>query len=187
MATSLPVRLSTTLLWAGALTTGALTPPSSPAPNPGPLPAATAGTTVDLAGAWRLVSLESIGPSGQATTGWLGLEPKGLLVYQPNGSMAVQLVRDPRADGTADPDRASAAAKARAFDGYYAYYGRYEVDGPAGLLRHIVEQSLWPTERGHTYTHRFRLRGDTLILEALNTFELDGEQRHSRITWAREH
>jgi len=142
---------------------------------------------VDLAGAWRLASLQSIRPSGQATTGWLGPEPAGLLIYQPNGSMAVQLVRDPPAGGTTEPGRASAAVKARAFDGYYAYYGRYEVDEPGGLLRHVVEQSLWPTERGHTYTHRFRLIGDTLILEAVNTFELDGEQRHSRITWARQH
>lgn len=185
MTTKLALGRSTALLWAGALTAGALTSPSPSAPTPGPLPAATAGTTVDLAGAWRLVSLQSIRPDGRATTGWLGPEPAGLLLYQPNGSMAVQLVRDPKAAGAAEPDRASAAAKARAFDGYYAYYGRYEVDEPGGLLRHFVEQSLWPSERGHTYTHRFRLIGDTLILEAVNTFELEGERRHSRITWAR--
>lgn len=179
MTRTLALRLSTALVWAVALAPRVATPR--------PLPAQTAGAPVDLSGPWRLVSLESIRPNGQATTGWLGPRPEGLLLYQVNGSMAVQLVRDPPAGGTTEPGRAREAEKARAFDGYYAYYGRYEVDEPGGLLRHVVEQSLWPTERGHTYTHRFRLIGDTLILEALNTFELDGEQRHSRITWARQH
>lgn len=173
MTTKLALVLCTALIWAGAVT-----PPSPRSP--------TTGTAVDLAGAWRLASLQSIRPNGQATTGWLGLEPAGLLFYHPNGSMAVQLVRDPPAPLTTEPGPASAAVKAQAFNGYYAYYGRYEVDERAGLLDHVVEQSLWPTERGHRYTHRFRLMGDKLILEAVDPFELEGEQRHSRITWARQ-
>ena len=177
MTTKLALRLSSALICVVAVI-----PLSA-----GPPPTKTTETAVDLTGAWRLVSLQSIRPSGQATTGWLGPEPKGLLIYEPTGSMAVQLVRDPPASGTSEPSREPAAARARAFDGYYAYYGRYEVDAPGGLLRHVVEQSLWPNERGQAYIHRFRLTGDTLILEAVNTFELDGERRQSRITWARQH
>lgn len=83
--------------------------------------------------------------------------------------MAVQLVRDPPA-----PD----------FDGYYAYFGRFEVDESKGLLRHAVQGSLWPSEAGQTFEHRFRLQDDRLLLEG-PPFEAEGERRFSRIEWNR--
>lgn len=83
--------------------------------------------------------------------------------------MAVQLVRDP---------------PAAAFDAYYAYFGRFEVDETQRLLRHVVLGSLWPSEVGHTFEHHFRLERDRLVLEG-PPFDADGERRYSRMEWAR--
>ncbi len=141
----------------------------------------------DLVGAWRLVRLQSVRPNGELATGWRGATPSGLLVYLPTGHMAVQIVRDPPATmRAADAQKATLEEKAGAFDGYYAYYGRYEVDEAGGTLRHAMEQSLWPGEAGHAYQHRFQLSGDSLVLTGMTSFELEGEMRHSRLLWVRE-
>lgn len=124
---------------------------------------------IQLPGVWNLLSLVSIRPNGEAVTGWLGPRPTGLLIYHTSGHMAVQLVRDP---------------PAASFDAYYAYYGRYEVDEHQGVLRHIVERSLWPSEVGVTFEHRFKLAADRLRLEG-PPFEAEGERRYSRLEWVR--
>lgn len=146
------------------------------------------GTTVaDLVGAWRLARLQSVRPNGELAVGWRGVSPSGLLVYLPTGHMAVQIVRDPPATmRAADAQQAALEEKAGAFDGYYAYYGRYQVDEAGTILRHVVERSLWPGETGHVYQHRFQLSGDSLVLTGLTSFELEGEMRHSRLLWVRE-
>ena len=122
-----------------------------------------------LVGVWKLVALRSVRPSGEVTTGWLGPNPGGHLIYHEQGHMAVQLVRDP---------------PAAAFEGYYAYFGRFEVDEAKGLLRHVVLGSLWPAEVGHTFEHRFEVVGDRLVLEG-PPFDVDGERRYSHLEWVR--
>lgn len=154
---------------------------SSPRSVRGGAPAAAA----DVVGTWRLASLVSIRESGEAVVGWRGPQPTGLLVYQSDGAVAVQIVRDPRARmSAADAETAPVQEKAQAFDAYYAYFGRYELEGAKGLLRHVVENSLWPNEVGHTYQHRFRLAGDSLTLDG-RVFEAHGEKVHSRLLWVR--
>ena len=49
-----------------------------------------------LIGTWRLVSLETIRPNGEALTEWMGRRPTGLIAYLPSGYVSVQFMRDPR-------------------------------------------------------------------------------------------
>jgi hypothetical protein len=101
------------------------------------------GLAERLVGTWLLEAYVSDEPDGTVREPF-GPDATGVLVYLPDGRMAVQ-VMDPRrprwargADG--DERRAQVAAAA---EGYIAYAGRFEVeDGPPAVVVHHVEISL---------------------------------------------
>jgi len=49
-----------------------------------------------LIGTWKLVSVETLRPSGEISHEWMGRNPTGLIIYDPTGHMSVQFMRDPR-------------------------------------------------------------------------------------------
>ena len=52
-------------------------------------------TAEALAGAWRLVSVETIRPGGEIIYPFYGKHPAGLLIYDRSGWMSVEIVSDP--------------------------------------------------------------------------------------------
>jgi hypothetical protein len=121
-------------------------------------------------GVWRLVSLNAIKPNGEATTGWLGAKPTGLLVYDRNGYMSVQIMSGPRG-------RSSQGQ-------YYAYFGTFEIDEKARTVVHHVHGSLRPDEVGVTYKQDVTLSQDQLTLLTARHL-VDGEERRNQIVWQR--
>ena len=80
-----------------------------------------------LIGTWRLVSVESVGPSGEVSREWMGSKPTGLLMYDATGQMSAQIMRDPRPSFVSGRDRPGTPEEFKAaYDGYYAYFGTYE-------------------------------------------------------------
>lgn len=49
-----------------------------------------------LVGAWHLVSVETVRPTGEVIYPFYGKHPEGLIVYDRAGWMSVQIVSDPR-------------------------------------------------------------------------------------------
>lgn len=68
-------------------------------------------------------------------------------------------------------------------EGYYAYFGRYQVSAAGDSVTHFVETSLRPTEVGITYRRVIRIAGDRLFI-SLHAIE-DGIARHRVLTWGR--
>jgi hypothetical protein len=85
-----------------------------------------------LVGAWALVSADAYGPN-----------PRGLLIFEPNGHFSATLMRatipkiaaNDRLKGTADENKA-------VMDGMIAYFGTYSVSGTDLNLR--VQASSYP-------------------------------------------
>jgi hypothetical protein len=75
------------------------------------------------------------------------------------------------------------AEKAAAFDGYYAYFGKWTVDAAKGTVTHHIQQSLFPAERGEEGVRHFELDGDHLTLTA-RTHEM-GEDHERKLVWER--
>ena len=148
------------------------------------LNAQTSGSP-SIVGTWRVVSVETIRPNGEALTEWLGKRPTGTIVYLPSGYMAVQIMRDPRPlMAGAGYDAATPAEKVSAIDAYYAYYGTYEVDAQSGTVIHNVQASLRPSEVGRRLQRRFELVGDRLTLNTPPS-DRSGESRFNRLVWER--
>lgn len=131
--------------------------------------------------------METIRPSGESLRDWLGERPQGTITYDATGHMTAEIMGDPRPQ-SASPDSMTAAEYRAAHQGYYAYFGTYDATpapgGDSGEVRHHIVGSLRPEEVGVTSTRRYRMRGDTLVLETSRAQET-GEQRFNRLTWIR--
>ena len=163
---------------------------SHPALTTGSAPDAThhSPTAEELVGAWRLVSVETKRPNGEVIYPFYGRHPEGLLIYDRSGFMSVQIVSDPKptvplADSRQEFLAASAAEKAAAADGYYAYFGTWSIDPAASTVTHHILQSLYPAERGEDGIRRMSLEGSRLTLTA-KAHEM-GEDHQRQLVWER--
>ena len=145
-----------------------------------------AKTTAPVVGTWKIISWETVFPDGTVSYPFMGTKPTGLIVYQPNGLMSVQVMRDPRAPVPASGSvlRATLEEKAAAFSGYYAYWGTYSVNPADRTVSHQITASLWPQEVGITYKRTYDLQGDRLVLTT-PPLTIDGRQAFNRLTWQR--
>jgi hypothetical protein len=134
--------------------------------------AAQSDTAKRLIGTWRLVSITD---NGRLDT-HRGRRPTGLIYYDANGYMAVQIMPDrPRpkyAGASPTPDEAKAA-----ISGYTAYFGTYTIDERAHTIRHHRTGDITPGPLGD-FVRRYEFAsGDRLILRPLETT--------TAVTWER--
>ena len=71
-----------------------------------------------------------------------------------------------------------------AIDGYYAYYGTYEVNMATKTVVHQIAASLRPNEVGIRYERHFEISGERLTLTTPPSTRA-GEQRFNRLVWER--
>jgi hypothetical protein len=126
-----------------------------------------------LHGVWDLVSLEDFEADGKVIY-WLGRGASGTIAYTPGGRMFVQFLGDPHpvfaAGNVFSPDgrrllpTATEEEVRTAFGGYYAYFGRYDIDEERRVVTHHVQSSLRPHEIGANYERPYELSGDRLVL-----------------------
>jgi hypothetical protein len=115
-----------------------------------------------LHGAWRYLGSNT---DGKPTPG-RGANPKGIIYYDPSGSMVVQVAPDKeraKAGAAPTPDEAQAALA-----GYIAYFGTYTVDEKAVTVTHHRQASVQPGDVADL-VRGFEFSGDRLILRPPGT------------------
>lgn len=136
-----------------------------------------------LVGSWLLRRWSIAYPDGRPDALPFGDDAVGLLVYAADGWMSATMCRAGR--GSLAPALAGSATdadRARAFDGYLAYSGRWVVEGE--VVRHDVRMSMNPVLIGTTQLRRAALTGDSLELAA-DERDARGRSRRHTILWAR--
>ena len=117
-----------------------------------------------IVGTWRLESIVDTLPDGSLYS-WLGARPTGEIRYDATGHMAVQFMRDPRPTVAAGTARQATPQELRVvYDGYYAYFGRYQLSARGDSVTHFIEASLHPEEVGSVYRRAVRVDGDRLFI-----------------------
>ena len=141
-----------------------------------------------LIGAWEAVEDQGLSPEGEIVA--RDTTVVGLLVYTPEGRVAVQLMYQDRPDVSTAGDVPStgvglgqihwgAEAAQTAIDTYDAYFGTYEVDAEQDVVTHVVVGELRPPGVGARYRRHFEFRGDELWLTPADPAE------HWRVVWRR--
>jgi hypothetical protein len=137
-----------------------------------------------LHGTWQLTSLfaesfvgEKFYPYGDA--------PNGMLMYNPNSTMAVVLMRRGRAKfAGGDVYGATPAELKEAFEGFDAYCGTYTIDEQAESVIHHVEASRFPNWEGSDLKRYYRHKDDELILTSEPMHAL-GQDWVVHVVWRR--
>jgi hypothetical protein len=114
-----------------------------------------AGETIiplsELHGTWRLVGRRVTDAQGKVTYP-TGDKPRGFIMYNPDGFMAVEFFMPMKG-----PD-------GKVAERFFAYAGRYELSGDKML--HHMEVSAQPDNIGKTFERQVSREGDLLVLSS---------------------
>jgi hypothetical protein len=117
-----------------------------------------------LVGRWRLLSCEARGANVEVHYPF-GLKPLGLIAYEKDGSMSVQVMGDGRTRFSGSDKSSGTEEEIRtAFLSYEAYFGTYEVDEVASMVIHRVEAALFPNWMGTELRRHASISGSRLTL-----------------------
>ena len=135
----------------------------------------------DLIGRWEYLRWEIVYPDGSATHPF-GDAASGTLLYTADGGMSANVMAGARPLlSKANPRAASVPERARAFDGYFGYAGRWYLED--GEVVHEVTVALNPALVGSVQWRKATLRGRTLTLSVEEPVA-DGLRVHS-LVWQR--
>ena len=130
-----------------------------------------------LTGTWRLERWELVYQDGRPPECPLGEDASGFLIYTADGHVSASLARA----GRAALDLGDDGAKARAFDAYFGYAGRYTVRD--GAIIHRIAIAPNPALTGVETVRHASLDGDRLTLTGPD-FAAASPRSH-RIVWRR--
>jgi Lipocalin-like domain len=134
-----------------------------------------------LIGVWKLVRYCTF-YEGEPEIYPLGRDATGYIQYTPDGYMFGVMSsahREPFA--VADRLRATPDEKARAFDDYVTYCGRYRIQGDS--VFHRIEMSLLPNWIGEEQERRMEWRDGKLAL--IGEWTVAGRRRVAVVEWER--
>lgn len=121
------------------------------------------GGSMDIVGTWILEGWRRYRQDGSIQHPF-GERPRGLLIYTPDGYMAVQMVSAQRCRlDTDDALGGSEAERAQAYSTCLAYFGRYRLEKETVV--HELEGSLFPNWSNTSQVRPFVIDGHRLILQ----------------------
>jgi hypothetical protein len=144
------------------------------------------GLREQLIGAWRLVSYVEKSVDGNPDRLPMGKEPKGLILYTPDGYMSAQLMTPGRAlFASGDWFEATPEEFEEEATGYVAYSGPFHVDETKRTLTHSMDVSLFPNWIGQTQPRIVSIEGDELHLSTAAPVKSGGASVMAYLTWKR--
>lgn len=149
------------------------------------IPASVArGDATRLVGTWRLVSFESRLTGGEIRYP-MGRDVAGQLIYDELGNVSAHIM-DPSRPAFASGDRAAGteAEVRKAFVGYLAYYGTYDVDAARGTVTHLIKGASFPNWIGRDQVRNYRLDGVRLTITT-PPIRAGGEDLITVLLWER--
>ena len=122
---------------------------------------------------------------GTAVQEGLGTTPKGYLIYDSSGHMAVQLLRPERtiAIDCSTSNSVPNNNSPQLLNGYEAYFGTYTMDETNHTVTHHLEGALAAADVGRNLIRQFQVSGDKLTIVVRTS---SPKQRQIRtLTWER--
>lgn len=134
---------------------------------------------MEIAGTWTLDFWNRYDSDGQ-TSQPFGSAPSGVLVYAPDGGMAVMMTAADRPTlETDDPVGGSEQERADAYSTCLAYVGSYRIEDD--VVIHELETSLFPNWSGTEQVRPFLIDDNKLVLQVRDA----DERLTNEIAWHR--
>jgi hypothetical protein len=124
----------------------------------------TDGITFQI-GTWELVSrIDRTVKDSIIKEPSLGDNPLAILIYDTLNNVAVQIMKRDRKDSMQQKISSSNSNNSSAFNGYDAYFGKYEIDTIRHQVKHTLIGTINPKDVGKTIIRNYILKKDTLYL-----------------------
>lgn len=137
---------------------------------------------IRIEGQWNLEAWRRVRGDGGVSYPF-GEKATGMLVYTASGGMIVQMTASDRPPlDTKDPIGGTVDERAKAYSGYLAYFGRYEVKGEE--VHHFIDGCLYPNWIGDEQVRPFELSDERLVLRT-PPVEIDGVTVVNEMAWIR--
>jgi len=122
-----------------------------------------------LIGLWSLVAVENTNPDGSKTLPY-GPNPQGLLVFDTNGSYAIQILKAVRPQVAAgDKNKATPEENAALVQGNNSHFGKYSTDELKKTITFQVEHAFYPNWEGTVQERFYTLSNNELKYIVTNT------------------
>jgi len=122
-----------------------------------------------LEGTWKLTRYEDKAPDGTMRYPY-GQHPAGMLMYDANGHMSIQIMKTPHPRvASGDDENVTPAEKIALYDAYTAYFGKYRVDAARGVVTTHAEGDLADVFIGRSEERPFVLEDGRLVLRPVWT------------------
>jgi len=146
------------------------------------------GTLQKLFGSWELESFVIEYDDGSREYP-LGEDAQGLIIYTREGIFAGQMMargrpKFPR-NSAAEKDSGSDAQVRAAFDGYVAYYCKFELDEARGIVNHHVIAGLLPDWEGRLNVRHYAFEGDDRLILRAPHMLINGKPGRNKLVWRR--
>jgi hypothetical protein len=140
----------------------------------------------EIIGSWKLLSYIEVPVNGTDSSFPVGKSPKGILIFNPDGYMSVQISSDEYTIFASD-DRLVASDEEirKRLLSYIAFTGRYTVDNETACVIYHIETSLFPNWIGIVQKRKLDFENDILYQKTLEPILSNGELVHAYMTWQR--
>lgn len=138
----------------------------------------------EIIGSWNLLSYIEVPINGSQSYFPVGKSPKGILIYNPDGYMSVQITAS-ESQYFLSEDRMIASdeeLRTRLYS-YIAFSGRYLVDNDAACVIYHIETSLFPNWMDAKVVRKLDFENDVLYQKTLEPILSNGELVHAYMTW----
>ncbi len=134
-------------------------------------------------GTWSLVAVENINPDSSKTLPY-GISPQGLLVFEPNGDYAIQILKAVRPKVVAnDKNKATPEENATLVQGNNSHFGKYSVDENKYTITFKVEHAFYPNWEGTVQERTYTLESN--VLRYVVTHTTNGGAITAVVVWKR--
>jgi len=136
-----------------------------------------------FAGTWSLAAVENINPDSSKTLPY-GENPQGLLVFEPNGDYAIQILKAVRPKVAAnDKNKATPEENAALVQGNNSHFGEYSVDEAKHTITFKVEHAFYPNWEGTVQERSYTLENN--LLRYIVTHTTNGGAITAVVVWKR--
>ncbi|WP_099367326.1 lipocalin-like domain-containing protein [Sphingobacterium sp. 1.A.4] len=140
----------------------------------------------ELVGTWSLLSYIEVPLNGLDSTFPMGKNPKGSLIYGPDGHMSVQISSSERglfsSNGRFIVNEEELLSCVK---GFIAFAGSYQIDNNAATVTYAIQTSSFPNWEGQLQVRKIDFEGDILYLKSVEPILSGGSYVNSYMTWQR--
>jgi len=140
----------------------------------------------EIIGSWKLLSYIEVPIDGIDSYFPVGKNPKGILIFNPDGYMSVQITsNEPQDFESEDRMVASDEEFRHRLHTYIAFSGRYTVNNAEACVIYNIETSLFPNWMGKRQRRKLDFENDVLYQKTTEPIMSNGVRVHAYMTWQR--